>query len=69
MDKVPEFSACQALMTGIIQFLTCPCGIGWIWSISHGRAMVENAEIYSEINELIAMPDSEFIPEKDAEIN
>jgi hypothetical protein len=65
LDKVPQFSPFQALFTGIMQLLTCACGLGWIWSISHGRALVENAEIYEEINRLRALPDSEFIPERE----
>jgi len=35
-DKKDEWSLQMALLTGIIQFISFPCGIGWMWSISHG---------------------------------
>ena len=41
-----------AVKTGFAQFLSAPFGLGWMWSISHGMILVENAQLYNLIEEV-----------------
>ena len=34
------------VFAGIAQFFTSVCGLGWIWSVSHGCSLVNNAMTY-----------------------
>ena len=51
------WSRASALAAGLGQLLTCACGIGWIWSISHGCVLFENALVYDEIAKIQAERD------------
>lgn len=48
------WSRASALAAGLGQLLTCACGIGWIWSISHGCVLFENALVYEKIAKIQA---------------
>ena len=54
-----EWSAGQAVLTGSAQLLTAGLGMGWIWSISHGLILFENAKIYKQIDAVEKEPDDE----------
>ena len=38
-----DFDLKYGLFTGILQLLTSPFGIGYLWSITHGCTLLENA--------------------------
>ena len=59
VDRKPKWSPLQAALTGSAQFFTASCGMGWIWSISHGLVLYENARIYEQIDRIEAEPDSD----------
>ena len=46
------YNRSQALIAGFAQFLSAPFGLGWIWAISHGMILVENAQLYDLIEEV-----------------
>ena len=53
----------MAFLSGFFQFLSFPCGIGWMWSISHGITLFENAKIYKKIDEVMQEPDDDPLNE------
>ena len=59
VDRKPDWSPGQAVVTGFAQLFTASCGMGWIWSISHGLVLYENAKIYSQIDQIEREPDPE----------
>ena len=59
MSMERKWSRVTATFTGILQFLTAGFGLGWIWSISHGLILYENAKIYKKIEEVKKEPDEE----------
>lgn len=63
-----KWSAAQAVITGIAQLLTAGFGLGWIWSISHGLILYENAKIYKKIDEVEKEPDDEIGEDGDEEM-
>lgn len=42
----------MSVLAGFSQFFTAICGIGWIWSVSHGCSLVANSRTYTEIEDL-----------------
>lgn len=59
VDHKRPWSRGQAFATGIGQLFTASCGMGWIWSISHGLILYENAKLYKKIDEIEREPDDE----------
>mmetsp|Transcript_11056 Transcript_11056/g.18489 ORF Transcript_11056/g.18489 Transcript_11056/m.18489 type:complete len:467 (-) Transcript_11056:34-1434(-) len=57
--KAKEYAKKSALLTGLLQLLTAPTGMGWIWSISHGLIIFENAQIYHRIAQIEKEPDDQ----------
>lgn len=51
-ERKMVYSRAVAIQTGFAQFLSAPFGLGWMWSISHGMILVENAQIYGLIDEV-----------------
>jgi hypothetical protein len=47
----------KAVMTGLAQFFTATCAMGWIWSISHGLVLLENSIIYTKIEKIKKEPE------------
>lgn len=57
LDKKKEWSKQQAALVAFAQFVSAPCGIGWLWSMSHGCVLFENAQVYAEIERIRKEPE------------
>lgn len=51
--EIRQYTTAHVVGTALAQFLlTLACGIGWLWSVSHGFALVHNAAMYSKMQEI-----------------
>ena len=67
-EKIPiDKSKFGVLRTALAQFLTAPCGIGWLWSMSHGCVFVQNALIYQQIDAINAEASNKYAAEQQEE--
>mmetsp|Transcript_36750 Transcript_36750/g.56295 ORF Transcript_36750/g.56295 Transcript_36750/m.56295 type:complete len:174 (-) Transcript_36750:4-525(-) len=59
LKKKKEFSRGSAFAAGLCQLLTAPLILGWLWSISLGCTVLENAVTYSRIDKVEKEPEEE----------